>query len=130
MIEAKEIVLIRGLPGTGKSTLAKQIVAENKGYHHVEADTYFIGDDGYVFNPSKIKDAHIYCQAMTADLIKANRSVVVSNTFSQFWEMKPYYRIASEYGVSVRVITMYEEYGSIHNVPEDIIQKMRDRWES
>ena len=49
-----EIVLIRGLPGTGKTTLAKTM----EGYAHFEADIFLEVDGVYVYDPSRIKAAH------------------------------------------------------------------------
>ena len=51
----KELILLRGVPGCGKSTLAKLLVGD-KDYCHKEADMYFIdGKGNYNFDPSKIK---------------------------------------------------------------------------
>ena len=51
----KELFLLRGIPGSGKSTVARSI-----GGTHLESDMYFIdsitGD--YTFNPNKLKLFH------------------------------------------------------------------------
>lgn len=93
----KELILLRGLPGSGKSTLAKILVGE-KDYCHKEADMYFIDSDGkYNFNPSKIKDAHKWCQNEIEFFMKYDNSpIVVSNTFTQEWEMEPYFEMAKK----------------------------------
>jgi predicted kinase len=53
----KELFLLRGLPGSGKSTLAKSL-----GGMQIEADKYFMDGDEYKFDPSKLKEAHAWCQ--------------------------------------------------------------------
>jgi undecaprenyl diphosphate synthase len=56
----KELFLVRGLPGAGKSKLAKSIAGSN-GYVK-EDDMYFVdGDGNYRFNPKEIKLAHDWC---------------------------------------------------------------------
>lgn len=52
---------IRGLPGSGKSTMAQ--VYRRNGFTWVEADMYF--DSflfGYRLDPAKLPEAHSWCQ--------------------------------------------------------------------
>jgi hypothetical protein len=55
----------------------------------------------------------------------------VSNTFTQEWEMQPYYDLAKEYGYMVFSIIVENRHGgkNVHNVPEDKINQMRDRFQ-
>lgn len=124
------LYIIRGLPGSGKSTLAKRLYIFCLVDYHYEADMYFIDAEGnYKFDPSKLKDAHAWCQEAVRGQIEGGYSVAVSNTFTQMWEMKPYLDMAEKLGYTVTVITCEGDYGSIHNVPEEAIQRMKDRWE-
>lgn len=135
----KELFLLRGLPGSGKSTLANSL-----GGVWVEADQYFINPDGdYVFDASKLKYAHKWCQdtveeAMTWDehpeieYISAGVSkIVVSNTFTQEWEMQPYYDLAEKYGYRVYSLIVENRHGGIneHGVPEEKLVQMKNRFE-
>ena len=128
----KELFLLRGLPGSGKSTLAKMLVGD-KDYCHKEADMYFVDRDGnYNFVPSKIKDAHQWCQEEIEFVMKYEHSpVVVSNTFTQEWEMESYYKLAEKYGYRVHSIVVENRHGGIntHNVPNDKLQLMKERFE-
>jgi predicted kinase len=123
------LILVRGLPGSGKSTFAYGF-SYTGNFFHYEADMFFYDDDGdYVFNPKKIKDAHEWCQRKTNEALADGRNVVVSNTFSQLWELQPYLDMADKYGVRVQVITCEGDYGNIHNVPVETVERMRKRWE-
>ena len=128
----KELFLLRGLPGSGKSTLAKQLVGD-KDYCHKEADMYFVDREGnYNFNPSQIKDAHKWCQDEIEFVMKYEHSrVVVSNTFTQEWEMTPYVDLANQYGYKVFTIIVENRHGGIneHGVPADKLEQMRNRFE-
>jgi len=129
----KSLYLLRGLPGAGKSTLAKKL-----GDAHFEADMYFTNENGqYIFNGADIKKAHEWCQnevqlAMILNHTSGlNESIVVSNTFTQEWEMAPYYKLAETYGYRVFSLIVENRHGgeNLHNVPEDKIEAMRERFE-
>ena len=121
------LVLIRGLPGSGKSTLAKQYAA--RGYVHCEADMYFVYDDGvYRFNPAELRSAHEWCQRETQRALEGGGSVVVSNTFSQRWELAPYLAMVDP--PDVLIIECHGTWPSVHNVPAAAIERMCARWEA
>lgn len=128
----KELFLLRGLPGAGKSTLAKMLAGE-KEYRHKEADMFFVDADGnYKFEPSKIKDAHAWCQEEVDFMMKYEHSpIVVSNTFTQEWEMEAYCKLAEKHGYRVHSLIVENRHGGVneHGVPEDKLQAMKDRFE-
>ena len=128
----KSLFLLRGLPGSGKSTLAKQLVGD-KDYCHKEADMYFVDRDGnYKFDPTKIKDAHAWCKSEIEFAMKYEHTpVVVSNTFTQEWEMDAYFEMAKEFGYQVHSIIVENRHGgmNLHGCPEDKIEQMRNRFE-
>lgn len=128
----KELFLLRGLPGSGKSTFAKMLVGD-KDYCHKESDMYFVDRVGnYKFNPSQLKDAHKWCQDEIEFAMKYDHSpVVVSNTFTQEWEMQSYYELAEKYGYRVHSLIVENRHGGVneHGVPEDKLEIMRNRFE-
>jgi predicted kinase len=129
---AKELFLLRGLPGSGKSTLATQL-----GGSLVEADRYFMQYGDYKFDASKLKEAHAWCREQVGKWMEVDNAgydvdrIVVSNTFTQEWEMKPYYELAEKYGYRVYSIVVENRHGgkNVHNVPDEAIDKMRKRFE-
>jgi len=128
----KELFLLRGLPGSGKTTLAKSIDGII-----IEADQYFMENGEYKFDGSKIKLAHRYCQSQTEAWMKVDSpqvnvsKIIVSNTFTQEWEMEHYYKLAETYGYRVYSIIVENRHGgvNVHGVPDDKVQQMRDRFE-
>jgi predicted kinase len=124
----KVLNIVRGIPGSGKSTFAKTL-----GGQHYEADMFFINENGeYQFDFAKIKEAHQWCQGMVkGDMILEYPKIVVSNTFTQEWEMEPYIEMAKEYGYTVFTIVVENRHGgvNVHNVPEDILNNMKNRFE-
>lgn len=116
-----KLVLIRGLPGSGKSTSARNI-AVDLGYVHVEADMYF---ENSKFDGSKLPAAHNWCYNKAVEALSEGHNVVVSNTFTTYKELKRYMAIEN---VGLIILECTENYDSIHNVPEATIERMRERW--
>jgi len=125
----KTLYLCRGIPGSGKSTFAKTL-----GGKHYEADMYFIDPTTgeYKFDGTKIKLAHSWCMIQTQKaMVDEEPKIVVSNTFTQEWEMETYFKLAEENGYKVFTIIVENRHGGInvHNVPEDKIEQMKNRFE-
>lgn len=124
-----KLIIVRGLPGSGKSTYAKTLVDLDCADLFLEADQYF--EDGfgnYLFDATKLHAAHKWCQYEVKRYLGMGMTVVVSNTFTTAKEMKPYIQMAEELGLDVDVIRMMDNFGSIHNVPDHTIERMRDRF--
>lgn len=128
----KELFLVRGLPGSGKSTFAKALGGIN-----IEADQYFMENGKYNFDGSKLRSAHNYCQGQThswmaCDSPQVNSDrIVVSNTFTQEWEMEAYYELAAKFGYQVFSIIVENRHNgvNVHGVPEEKIEEMCNRFE-
>jgi predicted kinase len=134
----KTLYIVRGLPGSGKSTFAKKLVGAN--FLVCEADKYFINKETgeYNFDVTKLKDAHKYCYDLVETYMKDSlvnnqfyREIAVSNTFTQEWEMKPYFELAEKYGYTVFVTIVENRHGgkNVHGVPDDKLEVMRNRFE-
>ena len=129
----KDLIILRGIPGSGKSTVA-DILAEGVFNHTICcADDYFTNDEGvYNWYPSGIKKAHEASQLKCREAMERGESrVIVANTNTTEKEMKPYNDMANEFGY--RVISLIVENRAnttnIHNVPESTLKKMCDRFE-
>jgi hypothetical protein len=122
----KELFLLRGLPGAGKSTLAKSL-----GGMQIEADKYFMDGDEYKFDPSKLKEAHAWCQNAVSVWMKSQDKIIVSNTFTQEWEMQPYFDLAEKYGYRVYSLIVENRHGGVneHGVPADKLVQMKNRFD-
>lgn len=136
----KKLYIVRGLPGSGKSTFAEAIVGSDFLVCTAvcEADQYFMQDGEYMFDGSKLKDAHEYCRNKVETYMKDSlvndqfyREIAVSNTFTQEWEMQPYLDLAKQYGYMVFTIIVENRHGGVntHGCPDEALVRMRDRFE-
>ena len=132
----KILTLVRGVPGSGKSTFAKFIWSD---YAICEADKFFYDKEGnYNFDASKLKQAHEWCRNEVETRMKDNGvnpqyypEIVVSNTFTQEWEMDEYFKLAEKYGYTVFTIIMENRHGgkNTHGVPDDKLEQMKKRFQ-
>lgn len=122
------MTIVRGLPGSGKSTYAKKL-ADETGAVHIESDMYFEQGGEYKFDPSKLQAAHKWCQNEFRRLYQAGKDIIVSNTFTQIWEAEIYFDFF-DIVYETEVITLTENFGSIHGVPEITLERMKKRFDS
>ena len=132
----KKLYIVRGLPGSGKSTFALDLVGSD--FLVCEADKYFMVDGEYKFDGSKLKEAHESCRNIVETYMKDSlvndqfyREIAVSNTFTQEWEMQAYIDLAKQYGYMVFTVIVENRHGGVnqHGVPDEALTRMRDRFE-
>lgn len=124
-----ELIIVRGLPGSGKSSFAKSL-----GFPYFEADQYFVDSKTgeYKFDLSQIKLAHQWCKDRTEDMMREGISkIAVSNTFTQEWEMENYHELAMSYGYKVYSVIVENRHNGInvHGVPQDKLEIMKERFQ-
>jgi predicted kinase len=128
----KTLLMFIGVPGAGKSTAAKKMRIDNPEFADAniwEADMYFIDAEGnYNWNPRELGNAHKWCQAKTEEDMRNGKNVIVSNTFLTPFERKSYFDLAKKYEYNVQVITCDGGYKSVHNVPDESMKRMRDKF--
>lgn len=129
------LTLIRGLPGAGKTSLARTIVSDKKSRGaktviHLEADLFMVDNEGnYKFELEKVRLCNTECIAKAEYYLHMGWDVVVSNSFPQYWEVKPYYDIAAKPGIKTTLIDMQSQYTS-ENRSARTRQQMIDKWEN
>lgn len=131
----KKLIILRGLPGSGKSTWVKRYAQDAV---VCSADHYFIKSGEYSFSPKELTQAHQACQTHCKEAMAQGKFVVVDNTNISRWEFEPYVKLAKEYNYSVIYITVggrsdrecrvYAARNS-HGVPLEAIRRMASRWE-
>jgi len=121
------LFLIRGLPGSGKTTLGAEI-AQRMRINHYEIDDYFYDEGKYKFDATKLGLAHDACFQNFENELEASRSVIVSNNFTRWHEMRDYIDRAIEEGYRVKVITCLGNFNSVHNVSNEIMERMKTRF--
>jgi|GEM_PF-1008760 len=111
-----ELILVRGLPGSGNSTFADELVGE--GYVHLEADMFFMKDGVYRYDANLVRDAHNWCKEKTRAALARGQRVAVSNTFARLHEMADYVKMCPK----VRIIEIRAPWINVFGVsPEPMV---------
>lgn len=142
----KKMILVRGAPGSGKSTISQQYKAKHHDSCYVcSTDEYWMRPDGvYDFNWELLGKSHVWNQWRVLDIAKDNQHtcwdtiIVVDNTNITFSEMRPYINIAMDYGYEIEFVEPDTPWKydveecfkrNSHGVPYATILKMNQKWE-
>lgn len=136
MEQIGDLILLRGLPGSGKTTLGRVILyhfGNDNSNDVISADDFFTNENGeYNFDASKLKEAHNDCQFRCSERMRQNiAKIVVANTFTQEWEMEVYFDMAKRYNYRVHTVIVENRHEgvNVHGVPEDKLKQMKDRFQ-
>lgn len=115
----KKLILIRGVSGAGKSTMAAML-GQRENTHTIAADDYW--GPNYDFDVSKLHLAHTWCQLMARSYLGNDWDVVVHNTATTEKDVEIYQSIAKEHGAEFFSIIVENRHGndSIHGVPPQV----------
>lgn len=122
----KTLYIIRGLPGSGKSTLGKQLCGE----HSYQADDFFYVKGEYRFDGSLLAHAHYHCEQNVSNAMQEGvDKIATCNVFAIQKDVDAYIKLAQEYRYSIQLIECQSNFGSVHNVPQKTIQQMATIWQ-
>jgi NEDD4-binding protein 2 len=129
-----KVYIMRGLPGCGKTTRAKELV--EKGVILSTDDFFMIGEQ-YHFDPLLILDAHQWNQKRFRGALELGISpIVVDNTNILHVHMDPYIDLAQQYGYDIEVVPISTNMSdeqlairNVHGVPLNVIRRMRELYQ-
>ncbi|XP_015480605.1 NEDD4-binding protein 2 isoform X1 [Parus major] len=133
------LVLLRGVPGSGKSYLARNLLEDNPDGIILSTDDYFYKHGQYHYDPDCLGEAHDWNRKRAKEAFEMRISpIIIDNTNIQAWEMKPYVALAQQFKYKVMFRepdTWWKfkpkelERRNIHGVSKEKIKRMLERYE-
>ena len=152
----KKLIIVRGLPGSGKSFLANQLyekydydrcntVEENVHCLDIFSTDYFWErpNNYYDFNPRLLKEAHQWNYSCFNRFMKAyklyNAIAILDNTNITWSEIEQYVMKAKDLDYSIEILEPDTSWKydpeechkrNTHGVPLETIKRMHSKWRS
>ena len=120
-----KLVIIRGLPGSGKSTFAKKMFPLSL---HLETDMFHIHNGRYEFNREKRTQSEMWLFNTVRFSLENGMDVVLSCVFGHNHKIRRFADLCERLGVEFTVYRM-NDYGNIHNVPEEVLNDMKNTFQ-
>jgi predicted kinase len=128
----KHMIIMRGGPGSGKTTIARKMASVIKA-DVLSADDYWLCDGRYEFKPSELGQAHAQCFRRTVyAVVHQTTNVVIDNTNSRAEEYIAYLALAVAFGYTVQIVRVLCDpevafARQIHDVPQDKFEEITYR---
>ncbi|XP_061106507.1 NEDD4-binding protein 2-like 1 [Conger conger] len=136
--DSPDLFILRGLPGSKKSQLAREI---NALYGHtgviLSTDDFFIKNRKYNFDYSQLAEAHAWNQDRAWDAIDDNENpIIIDNTNMRFRDMRRYVEMGcNEYYITFKTTpdTFWCSVEELHKrancgIPISVMYRMKENY--
>lgn len=139
----KKLILLYGLPGSGKSTLSQKLKEqyESEGFtvDSVETDEWFVrhGNGVYKFDPNLLGKAHQWAYTAVGCAMEDNVDVIIlANTNLTWRDIKHYVSHSISVGYDVEIVETETPWRydiaelfrrGVHAVPIEVLERMNNK---
>jgi predicted kinase len=135
----KTMIIVRGVPGSGKSTFVNLIQGMARASDTprvISLDKYRMVQGKYVFDPARERDVVSMYHSEVAEACASEEPVIIlDNVHSRFWEMERARKMGEAHGYRIFVIEVQQDFWTClqrmrHPVPFEKLKEIFERWES
>lgn len=126
----KTMIILRGLPGSGKSTFAEYLSFHNNSVICSSDDFFYDEEGNYNFDYNKIEKSHQYCYDKCKNALENNKNVIIDNTNVKEEHFNKYIKLAKQYNYKYFsiIVENRESFKNIHGVTNEIIEEFRNNF--
>lgn len=135
----RKMILMRGVPGSGKSFLAKRLAGRLGGKIYSADDMLMTGEE-YVWTSPLVYTAHqIVQQLVKLAMIRNEKVIIIDNTNIRPRQARPYVELAVKhaYEIEVREPTTHWRHDvqellarGTHSIPQEVLEHMVETWKN
>ena len=125
------LTIIRGYPGSGKTTLAHALSKET-GAIIIESDMLRTRDGKYVYASCETKLINQATRWLLTTVAKQGADVIMTGCFATKAVIDNLIATSKRVcpdRVNVTIVRCTDEFNSVHHVPDEVCQDMAERWE-
>ena len=119
------LCIIRGLPGSGKSTFASRSFP---GAFHIENDMLHITNGKYEFREDLAAERQKKVKDIVREVLNAGADVIISNVFPSPKKLKDFIQMAKDVGTDCSIFRMTGNFMNRHSVPEKVLAAMKSQF--
>lgn len=131
-----KVIVLMGISGAGKGTYIKESYSEEEIRGIFSADHFFTTSEGYMFDPSKLGEAHADCLRRYDLAVRVpglQGTLIVDNTNTSLAEISPYCALALAYGHELQIVALVcppevAAKRNIHGTPATAILRQDTRF--
>lgn len=127
--------IFRGLPGSGKTTVARKLAAET-GAILIEPDALLVHDGNYDWSPERFESAKYFAGEMMASAARMDADIIYADVLpkrDEVYALLAWVRSAREfYDLKVydlKITVEESKQRNIHGVRTEDIERMAKEWE-
>lgn len=125
-MKKKVLVILRGLPGSGKSTFAELFRAPI-----CSADDFLMVDGVYVWTQARVRRAHELCETKCKSLMEAEEPLIIlSNMNVKARDWRTYREMAEKHDYMVFTVIVENRHGgkNSHGVTDEMLKDIEERF--
>lgn len=125
----RELTIMRGLPGSGKTTIAKALIETGQADVMFEADDFFTAPSGaYRRVDELLGQAHTECRKAARTALAEGKRVIISNTSVRWSDMLVLLKLGYSFLAHINIYDCQGRFPNIHGVDDEKMKELEAKY--